>query len=170
MKIRTISPLAATLLRASAVIAVAMTTMLAWSSSHRDAPNIAMNPSVDGTDLYMFRSYEKGRADYVTILADYTPFQGFQGGGSFFMFNPNALYEIHIDNTGSGSEALTFQFRFTNTSAPTAIPVGDKKVKIPLIGGGPISGPAPATLGINETYTLDIVRGDRRAGTRASVT
>jgi len=154
----------------SAVIAVAMTTTAAWASSHRDAPNIAMNPSVDGTDLYLFRSYETSRADYVTILADYTPFQGFQGGGSFFMFNPNALYEIHIDNTGTGSEAMTFQFRFTNTSTGTAIPVGDKKVKIPLIGGGPISGPAPATLGINETYTLDIVRGDRRTGTRASVT
>ena len=30
----------------------------ALASSHREAPNIAMNPSVDATDLYMFRSYE----------------------------------------------------------------------------------------------------------------
>ena len=35
MKIRTIGPLAVTLVRASAVIAVALTTTAAWSSSHR---------------------------------------------------------------------------------------------------------------------------------------
>ena len=170
MKFRTLGLLAATIIKAGAVIAVAMTTTAAWSSSHRDAPWIANNQSVDATDLYMFRSYETGRSAYVTILANYTPFQIFTGGGSFYMFNPNALYEIHIDNTGAGSEAMTFQFRFTNKSTVTAVPVGGKMVKIPLIGGGPISGVAPATLGINETYTLNIVRGDRRTGTSASVT
>ncbi|MEO7338463.1 MAG: DUF4331 family protein, partial [Caldimonas sp.] len=41
----------------------------AWSSSHREAPAIAMNPSVDATDLYMFRSYEPARAGFVTVLA-----------------------------------------------------------------------------------------------------
>src|SRR5450432_845976 len=170
MKFRTLGLLAATIIKAGAVIAVAMTTTAAWSSSHRDAPWIANNPSVDATDLFMFRSYETGRSAYVTILADYTPFQIFEGGGSFYMFDPNALYEIHIDNTGAGSEAMTFQFRFTNKSIGTAVPVGGKMVKIPLIGGGPISGVAPATLGINETYTLNIVRGDRRKGHSGSVT
>ena len=87
-----------------------------WASSHREAPNIAMNPTVDATDLYMFRSYETGRAGFVTILANYIPFQDPQGGPNFYQFNPNALYEIHIDNTGAGKEALTFQFRFTSTS------------------------------------------------------
>ncbi len=32
-----------------------------WASSHREAPFIAENPKVDGTDFYMFRSYEAGR-------------------------------------------------------------------------------------------------------------
>ena len=32
----------------------------AAASSHREAPFIAMNPTVDATDLYMFRSYETG--------------------------------------------------------------------------------------------------------------
>ncbi|MBL4711354.1 MAG: DUF4331 family protein, partial [Gammaproteobacteria bacterium] len=30
------------------------------ASSHREAPFIAQNPKVDGTDFYMFRSYEAG--------------------------------------------------------------------------------------------------------------
>ena len=154
------------------VIAMAVAAMApaAWASSHREAPAIAMNPSVDATDLYMFRSYETGRAAYVTILANYMPFQDPQGGPNFYMFNPNALYEIHIDNTGDGVEDLTFQFRFSNTSKATALTVGGKSVKIPLIDSGPIAGVNPAALNVRETYTLDVVRGTRRGGTRASVT
>ena len=41
----------------------------AAASSHREAPFIAMNPTVDATDLYMFRSYESGRSGFVTIPA-----------------------------------------------------------------------------------------------------
>src|SRR4051812_39559964 len=46
----------------------------AGASSHREAPFIAMQPSVDGTDLYLFRSYETGRQGFVTVMADYIPF------------------------------------------------------------------------------------------------
>ena len=154
--------------RASAAVAIAALATNAWASSHREAPSIAMNPSVDATDLYMFRSYETGRAAYVTILANYIPFQDPQGGPNFFMFNPNALYEIHIDNSGAGSEAMTFQFRFTNKSSAATLAVGGKQVKIPLIAAGAISGTAPATLNVNETYTLNVVKGDRRTGTSAN--
>jgi hypothetical protein len=143
----------------------------AGASSHREAPFLAMNPTIDATDLYMFRSYETGRAGFVTILANYIPFQDPQGGPNFYQFNPNALYEIHIDNTGSGSEAISFQFRFTNTSKAQSLTVGGKAVKIPLIHSGTLNGSVnPAALGVRETYTVDIVRGDRRTGTRASVT
>jgi Domain of unknown function (DUF4331) len=142
-----------------------------FASSHREAPNIALNPSVDATDLYMFNSYEAGRTGFVTILANYIPFQDPQGGPNFYMFNPNALYEIHIDNTGAGSEALTFQFRFTNTSSATALTVGGMPVKIPLIDAGPSpsAGAAPV-LNVNETYTLNIVRGNRRTGAVSPIT
>ena len=73
-----------------------ITTPQALASSHREAPFVAMNPSVDATDLYMFRSYETGRSAFVTILANYQPLQSPQGGPNFFMFNPAALYEIHM--------------------------------------------------------------------------
>ena len=142
----------------------------AMASSHREGPFIASQPQVDATDLYMFRSYETGRQNFVTILANYMPFQDPQGGPNFYMFNPNALYEIHIDNNGNGVEDLTFQFKFKNTSKDSALTVGGKAVKIPLINSGTISGVNPATLNVRETFTIDLVRGGRRVGTRTGPT
>ena len=166
------SPIARAVTRLAVALTAVSLAPVVWSSSHREAPFIAMTPSVDATDLYMFRSYEANRADYVTILANYMPFQDPQGGPNFYMFNPGALYEIHIDNTGDGVEDMTFQFKFTNTPKGAALNVGGKQVKIPLINSGPIptSGMNPATLNVRETFTLDVVRGDRRSGARGSVT
>ena len=156
--------------KTAVALAVASVACPGWSSSHREAPFTAMNPTVDATDLYMFRSYEQGRSGFVTILANYIPFQDPQGGPNFYMFNPDALYEIHIDNNGDGAEDLTFQFQFNNQSKGTTLPVGGKSVKIPLINSGPISGVNPASLNVRETYTINLVRGDRRSGPRSSVT
>jgi hypothetical protein len=141
----------------------------AMASSHREAPFISSQPTVDATDLYMFRSYEPNRQDFVTILANYQPFQDPQGGPNFFMFNPNALYEIHVDNNGDGVEDLTFQFRFKNTSKATALTVGGKAVKIPLINSGVVDSVNAASLNVRETFTVDVVRGARRGNSRFSV-
>ncbi len=111
----------------------------AGASSHREAPFIAMQPSVDGTDLYFFRSYETGRQGYVTVMANYIPFQDPQGGPNFYQFNPNALYQIHFDNNGDAKEDVTFQFTFKSTSKGETLPVGGKNTEIPLIDSGPIS-------------------------------
>ena len=143
---------------------------LALASSHREAPFLAMNPTVDATDFYMFRSYEPGKAGTVTLIANYIPFQDPQGGPNFYMLNPNALYEIHVDNNGDAVEDITFQFRFKNTSKGTALPIGGKSVKPPLIISGPITGVNPATLLVRETFTLDVVRGTRRGGKTEPVT
>ena len=148
------------------VIAMLCAAAPSFASSHREAPFIVGSPQVDGTDLYMFRSYETGRQNFVTLIANYQPFQDPQGGPNFYMFNPNALYEIHIDNDGNGMEDMTFQFKFKNTSKDAALTVGGKAVKIPLINSGTISGVNPAALNVRETFTVDLVRGDRRSGTR----
>jgi hypothetical protein len=142
----------------------------AAASSHREAPFITEAPKVDGTDLYMFRSYEQGRQDFVTIMANYIPLQDPYGGPNFFPFDENAMYEIHIDNNGDAKEDITFQFRFKNTSKRTTLKIGDKDVAIPLIHSGPISGVNPATLNRRDTYTVDMVRGDRRTGTKTRLT
>jgi hypothetical protein len=153
-------PLAATLL--------ALCAGAAFASSHRESPFLTGQPKVDATDLYMFRSYEPGREGFVTILANYMPFQDPQGGPNFFMFDPNALYEIHLDNNGDAVEDLTLQFRFANTSKDAALSVGGKAVKIPLIHSGPISTVNAGTLNVRETYTMTVVQGNRRTGNRLS--
>lgn len=140
------------------------------ASSHREAPFITTQPKVDGTDFYMFRSYEPGRADYVTIIANYLPLQAPYGGPNYFQLDPNALYEIHIDNDGDAREDITFQFRFRNNLKGITLPIGDKNVAIPLIQAGAVSAPNAAALNVNETYSVDVVRGDRRTGQRARIT
>ncbi len=165
--------LTACMLAVSAVCAVG--TSLA--SSHREAPFITTAPKVDSTDFYMFRSYEGvaangtgGRSDYVTLLANYQPFQGPYGGPNYFSMDPNALYEIHIDNNGDANEDITFQFRFKNKLNNVALPIGNKTVSIPLIQAGGVSNLNDANLNLNESYTLNIVRGDRRKGSSQPVT
>ncbi|WP_394779809.1 DUF4331 domain-containing protein [Undibacterium sp.] len=160
------------LLAATAVGAVyALASAPAQASSHREAPFITQQPKVDGTDFYMFRSYETGRSAFTTIIADYVPLQNAGDGPNYYEMDPNALYEIHIDNNGDGKEDLTFQFRFTNQNKDTQLPVGGKQVSIPLvINGGAIDGVNPAGINVRETYTITMVKGDRRTGTRSSVT
>lgn len=151
-----------------ALCAVAATGALA--SSHREAPSIAGMPKLDATDFYMFRSYEPNRQDFVTLIANYQPDQSPYGGPNYFTMDPNGLYEIHIDNTGGATEALTFQFRFTNTLRDIQLPISGKQVSIPLVQAGAITGPNQATSNLRETFTLTVVRGDRRKGRSESVT
>ena len=149
---------------------LALISSQGFASSHREAPFIAMQPSVDGTDLYMFRSYETGRQGYVTVLADYIPFQDPQGGPNFYQFNPNALYEIHFDNDGDAKEDISFQFSFKSTSKGQTLPSGGKETPIPLINSGKISGVNPPTLNVRETFSVNVVRGDSTSGSRAPLT
>ena len=146
----------------TAIFAMANTS--SFASSHREAPFLTGMPKLDGTDLYFFRSYASGRQDYVTVIANYMPFQDPQGGPHFYQFDPNGLYEIHFDNVGDGQDHLTFQFRFKSTSKNAALTVGDKQTRIPIINSGPISGINPPTLNVRETFTITQVVGDRRKG------
>src|SRR5450830_1848110 len=155
------------------LLAVSFTLAIApsaYASSHREAPFITNIPKADATDFYMFRSYEPGRGAYTTLVADYIPLQDAYGGPNYFSLDPDALYEIHIDNNGDGKEDLTFQFRFTNTIKDAQFTVGGKKVSIPLvINGGAIDGANAAGTNVRETYAVTVVRGDRRSGTKSPV-
>jgi len=42
------------------LLGASMMPLYAVASSHREAPEIAGMPRLDGTDFYMFRSYEPG--------------------------------------------------------------------------------------------------------------
>jgi hypothetical protein len=144
-------------------------TGTAVASSHREAPFITTRPKVDGTDFYMFNSYESGRAGYVTLIANYQPFQDPQGGPNYYFLDDNALYEISIDNNGSGKPAMTFQFRFKTVTHGLAVQAGTKSIPVPLINIGPVTAANAANQNVAQTYTLTLVRGDRRTGTATQV-
>jgi hypothetical protein len=135
----------------------------ALASSHREAPLITEMPKVDGTDFYLFNSYEQGRGGYVTLIANYLPLQDAYGGPNYFSLDPDALYRIHVDNTGDGIEDITFQFRVNEALRDIQVPAGGKNVSIPLINAGPVgdgnAGTPSANLNRLESFTLAVVRG-----------
>ena len=151
---------------------------VAMASSHREAPAIAETPKLDGTDFYMFRSYEPGREGYVTLIANYQPLQAPYGGPNYFTMDQDAIYEIHIDNDGDAIEDLTFQFDFDNAlenGTGKTVQVGNdqagvKELPIPLRIIGPVTSDNLANVGETETYTLTMIEGDRRMGVAHEVT
>ena len=149
-------------------LAIAIATaglMLAGStlaSSHREAPLISQTPKVDGTDFYMFRSYESGRDGYVTFLANYAPLQDAYGGPNYFSLDPKALYEIKVDTNGDGVADITYLFRFQNNYQNRTIPVNGVQVAVPLSNIGQF-GTTPtandAVKNLIETYTVTTMSG-----------
>ena len=156
-------------LRAALLLAAATTPLLASGSSHREAPFITGVPKVDGTDFYMFRSYEAGREGYVTLIANYLPLQDSYGGPNYFALDQKALYEIHIDNDGDAREDITFQFRFDDKYKNLTVPAGDKNVAVPLINIGQVDTNA-ANLNMSQSYTVAVVHGRRRGSKPRLVT
>ncbi len=79
-------------------------------SSHREAPEISMDPVADSTDLYAFVSPDQ--PDTVTLIANYIPLQEPAGGPNFYSFGDDVRYEINIDNDGDGDADITYRFQF----------------------------------------------------------
>jgi len=147
-------------------------SMTTQASSHREAPAITERPKVDSTDFYMFNSYEYGRSNYVTLIANYVPLQDPQGGPNYFSMDRDAIYEIHVDNDGDAVEDVTFQFRFSNSlenRVGKTVTVDGKTLSTPLKHIGPISAGDSSALGFNESYTLTVVEGDRRRGKKTRI-
>ncbi|MBL9174677.1 MAG: DUF4331 domain-containing protein [Verrucomicrobiales bacterium] len=141
----------------------------AFASSHREAPLITTTPKLDCTDFYLFGSYETGRGDYVTVVANYLPLQDAYGGPNYFQMDPKGIYEIHWDNNGDAIEDLTFRFQFANTGRNAALVIGTGDNKrtnaIPLLAAGQVTAGNTGNLNVDQTYTLSLVRGARRTGT-----
>lgn len=152
--------------------ACAVWASLGSASSHREAPNIAAHPTLDSTDFYLFNSYEPGREDFVTLVANYLPLQDAYGGPNYFALDPNAVYSIHIDNDGDAMEDLTFQFRFSNqlgnNNEGIALPIGpegeQKMITVPLKNVGGISAMDQSAANFFETYQLSLVTGAMNSG------
>jgi hypothetical protein len=150
------------------LIAAALSTVFVsgtlTASSHREAPLITTTPKVDGTDFYMFRSYEAGRSGYVTFLANYQPLQDAYGGPNYFSMDPEAVYAIHVDSDGDAREDQSFYFRFFNQYKKLSVPVNGVNIPVPLSNIGPF-GDTPAQDGnrnLDESYVVVSVKDRSR--------
>ncbi len=122
----------------------------ALASSHGEAPLISMDRFADNTDTYAFRSVESGRSGFVTLIANYIPFQEPSGGPQWYRFDDTVMYEIKIDNTGDGIEDITYQFEFK-----TQIVNGDTILGQSAVNqDGVISNLTDADYNMPQTYTV----------------
>ncbi|HEY1013019.1 MAG TPA: DUF4331 domain-containing protein, partial [Herpetosiphonaceae bacterium] len=80
------------------------------ASSHREAPLIAKDPSVDTTDVYAFVSPDN--AAMITLISNWIPFEEPVGGPNFYHFDDNARYYIRIDRDGDTQPDVSYQWTF----------------------------------------------------------
>jgi hypothetical protein len=131
------------------------------ASSHREAPFIAGLPRLDGTDFYMFRSYEPGRSAFVTLIANYLPLQDAYGGPNYFNLEDNAVYKIHIDNNGDAKSNLTFEFKFNTIRKNATVNADGVKTFTPLLQTGPVDVNG-TNVNVQQSYTITLDNnGDR---------
>lgn len=141
------------------------------ASSHREAPLIVADPLADNTDTYAFRSTEPGRSGFVTLIANWIPFQEPSGGPHFYKFDDTVLYEIYVDNTGDGVEDVTYQFRFKTKFKNGDSVLGMAAPNQAVNGTGGIE-PLITSLNdpdYNEPQTYSVTRIDRHTGKRGVV-
>jgi hypothetical protein len=117
-------------------------------SSHREAPEISLDPVADSTDLYAFVSPDDPST--VTIIANYIPLQPPASGPNFYEFGTDVQYDINIDNTGAGTPAITYRFNFTTT-------VGNPNTF--LYNTGPIGSLTDPNWNRKQTYTVTKIVG-----------
>ena len=156
------------LLFALAVMMLGPSPTRSLASSHREAPLIVADPLADNTDTYAFRSTEPGRSGFVTLIANWVPFQEPSGGPHFYKFDDTVLYEIYIDNTGDGVEDVTYQFRFKTRFTNGDSVLGMAAPTQALAGTGGIE-PLITSLDdpdYNEPQTYSVIRIDRDTGRR----
>jgi hypothetical protein len=128
------------------VLSLSAITVTGFASSHREAPLISNDPLADNTDLYAFRCPDD--TNFVTIIANYIPFQLPEGGPNYATFGTDIRYEIHIENDGVTGDDITYRFTFTQVNQdPTTffnIRLGQQNLKTTYlceksVNGGPFT-------------------------------
>ncbi len=143
-----------------------------FASSHREAPITALDHKADITDLYAFISYGANQAlntppSKVTLILCVDPFLEPANGPTWFPFDPDILYEIHVDNDHDALADVTFQFRFqTQYQLPgvyTALAgIGDTGANAPgtstLVVPPQIRDFNNPGLNLRQTYTVTMIK------------
>ena len=163
-------------------IGLALSLLIAFpldaiASSHREAPITALDHAADITDFYAFVSYD--HPDRVTFIMNVDPFLQPSNGPNYFPFDPSIVYQIKIDNDQDARADITFQFRFQTTIRAPQVFTGfvgaggginaPANSPAPVAPGTPIvppaitflSGPGAAGLSLQQTYTVNMIKGHR---------
>ena len=167
-------------LAAAILVAPAM-----FGASHREAPITAIDHAADITDFFAFVAYDDPTK--VTFIMNVDPFLEPSNGPNYFPFDPNVVYAIHIDNTGTGTAAVSFEFQFTTVinapavftgfvgagaglTAPANAPGGTagQAVIPPAITS--LSGAGAAGFSLMQTYTITMVTGSGSSAVRTDMT
>ena len=130
-----------------------------YASSHREAPITALDRTADVTDWYAFVSYDN--PNNVTFILNVDPLLEPANGPNYFPFDPNVLYEMHVDNDQDGLDDVTFQFRFTTQIRQPNLFTGfvGGIAGIPQITS--LDGTGSEGLSLRQTYTVTMVRHGR---------
>lgn len=97
---------------------------LVTASNHREAPITALDHKADITDVFAFVSFDENQVantppSKVTFIMCVDPLLDPANGPTLFPFDPDILYQIHVDNDRDAVEDVTFSFRFeTEFRAP----------------------------------------------------
>nr|CTQ89609.1 FIG01130039: hypothetical protein [Kibdelosporangium sp. MJ126-NF4] len=137
----------AALLAVGAALAGGLVPGSATASSHREAPLIAADPTVDNTDLYAFVSPD--RPDTVTVVANYFGLQEPNGGPNFYPWAENAHYDINIDNDGDAKADLTYRYTFATDDR--------RKNDTFLYNNGPVTSINDENLLFRQNYKLELI-------------
>jgi hypothetical protein len=104
---------------------------------------VTLDPRADITGVFAFRSYDADPTPRVTFILCADRLLEPANGPTWFPFDPNVLYEIHVDNNNDAVADISFQFRFTT------LPIAGGDFQAYVGAGAGINAPAnaPAPLG-----------------------
>jgi Domain of unknown function (DUF4331) len=95
---------------AAGLAAAAIAVPAVFGSSHREAPNIMLDPAADNTDVYAFTAPDA--EDALTVISNWIPGQVPASGPNFFRWDDRARYYIKVDNNGDGKPDVDYRFTF----------------------------------------------------------
>jgi hypothetical protein len=119
---------------------------VAGASSHREAPLIAADPSVDNTDVYAFSSPQN--KDDVVLVANWIPFEEPSAGPNFYPWADDAEYLINIDNDGDAKADVIYRWRFATDDR--------RGTNTILYNNGPVTSLNDENLLFRQSFTLDV--------------
>jgi len=144
-------------------LVVGLAPSASMAASHREAPLISLDPTSDITDFFMFRSYEAGQDDKIVFIMDVIPGEEPSSGPNYWNFDPNVLYAFNIDNNKDGkANDVRFEFQFKNEFRGVNKDLGLFLSYVALPPITTLDGAGSEGLGLRQTYTVTMVRGDNR--------